>query len=268
MPELPAEARLAPWATHDALVSAHRWSVLRWLASFASFWAAFGFWAALNVYVLVTPPPDFTPAKHAAIGGGILAIVLGLFGFVLYGAAWRFLRRTRELYLFQEGFVFRLPGSTWFACRWDRVDAVWRAETMHHGVTTRSYVIVRASVEDLLMDHDLLLDRSLNGYAKLADDVEVRVARATLPDLLDRYRRGERLAFGPLELDKEGVTLRGRSVPWAEVKTFRLVNGSLLMVGPPVDPWRGNGAAYRDVPNLAALLAILNVPPWASLKPV
>ncbi|HYH66429.1 MAG TPA: DUF6585 family protein [Urbifossiella sp.] len=261
MPELPAEARLAPWATDDALVSAHRWSALRWLASFASFWGAFGFWAALNVSVLVKPPPHLTPPKIAALTAGILALVLALFGFVLYGAAWRFRRRTRAFYVFPEGFVYQTTAGDWGGCRWADVTEVWRAETMHHGVTTRSYVRV------VTADADLLLDRSLNGYAKLADDVEARVARATLPDLLDRYRRGERLAFGPLELDTEGVTLRGREVPWAEVKEFRLVNGSLLMVGPPVDPWRGNGAAYRDVPNLAALLAILNVPPWASLKP-
>jgi hypothetical protein len=261
MPELPAEARLAPWATDDALVSAHQWSFLRWLASFASFWAAFGFWAALNVYVFVKPPPDFTPAKQTAILLGILAIVLALFGFVLYMAAWRLGRRTRGFYVFPEGFAYQTTAGDWGVCRWADVAEVWRAETMHHGVTTRSYVRV------VTADADLLLDRSLNGYSKLADDLEQRAARAQLPAMLDRYRRGERLTFGPLELDKEGVTLRGRAVPWAQVKEFRLVNGSLLMVGPPVDPWRGNGAAYRDVPNLAALLAILNLPPWSSLKP-
>jgi hypothetical protein len=261
MPELPAEARLASWATDDDLVSAHRWSFLRWLASFASFWAAFGFWVAVNVSVLVTPPPDFTPAKHAAIGGGMLAIVLALFGFVLYMSAWRLGRRTRAFYAFPDGFVYQDTAGDWGVCRWADVAEVWRAETMHHGVVTRSYVRL------VTADAELLLDPSLNGYAKLADDVEVRVARATLPEVLDRYRRGERLTFGPLELDKEGVTLRGRSVPWAQVKEFRLVNGSLLMVGPPIDPWRGNGVAYRDVPNLAALLAILNLPPWSSLKP-
>lgn len=261
MPELPAEARLAPWATDDALVSAHRWSVLRWLASFASFWAAFGFWVAVNVFVLVAPPPGFTPAKHAAIGAGLLAIVLALFGFVLYGAAWRLRRRTRALYVFPEGVVYQTAAGDRGGCRWADVAEVWRAETMHHGVTTRRHVRL------VTPDADVLIDPALTSYAKLADDVEVCVARATLPDLLARYRAGDRLTFGPLELDTAGVTLRGRSVPWAEVKTFRLVGGTLLMVGPPVDPWRGNGAACRDVPNLAALLAILNMPPWTSLKP-
>ena len=262
MPELPSEARVAPWATDDALVSAHHWSALRWLASFASFWAAFGFWVAVNVSVLVTPPPDFTPAKHATILLGTLAVILALFGFVLYGAAWRLRRRTRALYVFPEGVVYRTTAGDWGGCRWADVADVWRAETMHHGVTTRRHVRL------VTPDADVLIDPALNGYAKLADDVEVRVARATLPGLLARYRNGERLTFGPLELDKEGVTLRGRSVPWAQVKQFRLVNGSLLLVGPPIDPWRGNGAAYRDVPNLAALLAILNMPPWSNLKPV
>jgi hypothetical protein len=262
MPELPAEARLFPWATDDALVSAHHWSFLRWLASFASFWFAFGFWAALNVSVLVTPPPGFTPAKQAALLLGLLALVLALFGFVLYGAAWRLGRRTRAFYVFPDGFVYQDTTGDWGACRWADVAEVWRAETMHHGVTTRSHVRL------VTADAEVLLDPSLNGYEMLADDLEQRAARGQLPGLLDCYRRGERLTFGPLELDKEGVTLRGRAVLWAEVKEFRLVGGSLLMVGPSVDPWRGNGVACRDVPNLAALLAILNIPPWASLKPV
>lgn len=261
MPELPAEARLAPWATDDAVVSAHHWSLLRWLGSFWPFWAALGFWAALVVSVLVDPPPHLTPPKLAALTAGILAVILALFGFVLYMAAWRLRRRTRAFFTFPEGVVYQTTAGDWGGCRWADVAEVWRAETRNHGVTTRSHVRL------VTPDAEVLLDRSLNDYEKLADDVEQRVARATLPGLLARYRRGEKLTFGPLELDADGVTLRGRAVPWAQVKEFRLTDGSLLMVGPPVDPWRGNGAAYRDLPNLAALLAVLNMPPWASLKP-
>ncbi len=261
MPELPAEVRLFPWAADDALVSAHRWSFVRWLASIWPFWVALGFWAALNVSVAVKPPPDFTPAKQAAILGGMLAIVLGLFGFVLYMAVWRFTRRTRAFVAFREGFVYRDTAGDWGGARWADVLEVWRAETTHHGVTTRSHVRL------VTADADLLLDRGLNDYATLADDVERRVARATLPDLLARFRAGEKLAFGPVALDAAGLHLRDRAFPWAEVKRIDLVHGSLLVVGPPVDIWKGNGAALRATPNLAALLAVLNVPPWAALRP-
>ncbi len=261
MHDLPAEARLFPWATDDAVVSAHRWSLLRWLGSIWPFWVALAFWSALNVYVLVKPPPDFTPAKHAAIVGGMLAIILGLFGFVLYMAAWRLTARTRAFFVFRKGFVYQDTAGEWGGARWADVREVWRAETVHHGVTTRSHVRLVAA------DADLLLDRSLNGYDKLADDVEQRVARATLPDLLEQYRAGDRLTFGELELDSGGATLRGREMPWSQIKGVNLVHGSLLFVGPPIDIWKGNGVALRNLPNTAAVLALLNVPPWAALKP-
>lgn len=70
MPELPAEARVAPWATDDALVSAHAWSAARWAASIWPFWAALGFWAALVAYVLVVPPPHLTADKLLALTAG------------------------------------------------------------------------------------------------------------------------------------------------------------------------------------------------------
>lgn len=37
MPELPAEARVFPWATDETLVSARCWSTVRWLRSFWEF---------------------------------------------------------------------------------------------------------------------------------------------------------------------------------------------------------------------------------------
>jgi hypothetical protein len=261
MPELPAEARPVPWATDDAVVSAHRWSAARWLASVWPFWVALGFWAALVVSVVVDPPRHLTPPKLAALTAGILAVILALFGFVLYMAAWRLGRRTRAFYVFPDGFVYQDTAGDWGACRWAGVREAWRAETMHHGVVTRSHVRL------VTADADLLLDRSLNDYSALADDVETRVARGQLPDLLRRYRAGERLAFGPVGLDTAGVYLRDRAFPLAEVKGVRLVDGALVVVGPPLGIWKGNGARARDVPNLPALLALLNVNPWAALKP-
>ncbi|HEX4612101.1 MAG TPA: DUF6585 family protein [Urbifossiella sp.] len=261
MPELPAETRVFPWATDDAVVSAHRWSLLRWAGSIWPFFAAMTFWAALVGNMLVAPPAHLTPDKLAVLTFGILAIILALFGFVLYMAAWRLLNRTRTLFLFEDGFVYRDTAGEWGGCRWADVIEVWRAETVTHGLTTRSHVRL------VTPDADLLLDRALNGYDKLAGEVQTRAARATLPDLLARYRRGERLDFGPVALDSAGVTLRGREVAWAEMKEFRLLDGALLLVGPPIDVWRGNGVRLRDVPNVAALLALLNIPPWAALKP-
>lgn len=261
MHDMPAEARLFPWATDDAVISAHRWSVLRWAGSIWPFFAALGFWAALNVQVVVKPPPDFTPLKHAAIVGGMLALILGLFGFVLYMAAWRFTRRTRAFFVFPEGFVYQDSAGEWGGARWGDVQELWRAETVQHGVTTRSHVRLVTS------DADVLLDRALNGYPKVADDVEQRAARATLPGLLARTRAGERLAFGELEIHATGITLRGRDMLWDEITGYKIVNGALVVVGPKVDVWRGNGVRFRDVPNLSALLAILNIAPWAALRP-
>lgn len=113
----------------------------------------------------------------------------------------------------------------------------------------------------------MLLDRSLNDYAKLADDVERRAARGQLPGLLAVYRAGRRLDFGPFGLDSQSIYLRDREIPWATVTGFKLTDGALVVVGPPLDIWKGNGVRLRDVPNLAALLAVLDVPPWNALKP-
>lgn len=261
MSDLPAEARVFPWATDDVVVSAHRWSLPRWAGSIWPFFAALGFWAALVVSVLVNPPAHLTPAKLAALTAGILGLILALFGFVLYMAAWRLTRRMRAFFLFDEGFAYQDTAGDWGGCRWADVEEVWRAETVHHGVTTRSHVRL------VTPDADLLLDRALSGYDALAGEVQRRAARAMLPGLLADYRAGKRLTFGPFALDTAGVSLRGREVPWKEVKGFNLLHGHLLVVGPPIDVWRGNGVALRDVPNVAALLALLNVDPWARLKP-
>jgi hypothetical protein len=261
---LPDDAQIFDWATDEVLLSGHPWGLARWLGSIWPFFLALGFWAAVSVRAAVYPPPQMTPAQTALLIVGLLALVLALFGFVLVQAGWRLLHRTRAIYLFPDGFVYRTTAGEWGGARWDQVREVWRAETMYHGVVTRSYV-------RLVLDDDtvLLLDRALAGYPALAGEVETRAARGMLPRLIARYEAGKRLRFGPFEMDRDGVRWgprEGQEAAWSQVKGFQLLNGALLVHGPPLNIWLGRGVELRKVPNQAALFALLDLPGWEKLK--
>ncbi|MQY08102.1 DUF6585 family protein [Actinomadura macrotermitis] len=84
--------------------------------------------------------------------------------------------------------------------------------------------------------------------------IQAGVVRRQLPAALDRLHRGEPLDFGRLAITGDGVTVRNRSLPWAEVADIHVGNGSLWISDRRRRPLPGLPAG--EIANLTLALTL------------
>lgn len=68
---------------------------------------------------------------------------------------------------------------------------------------------------------------ALSDYEALAEDVQKRTFAALWSDARARFRAGDRIAFGELEVDAIGLRLNGKLLPWHELKELVVAQGKL-----------------------------------------
>ena len=68
---------------------------------------------------------------------------------------------------------------------------------------------------------------ALSDYDQLAAEVQKRTFAALWPGARDRFRDGERISFGELEVGPAGVWHAGKLLPWRELKELAIAQGKL-----------------------------------------
>ncbi len=150
--------------------------------------------------------------------GSALAFVVGAFA---AWSAWRQWPLTAALY--EHGFAFRDRRGVHQA-RWDQVEAVWQAITKHYrnGVytgTTHVYTVQPQGGERIVLD-----DKLANVEA-LGTAIQQSVTRTLWPRYAQAAQSGQRLTFGPLAIDPQGLYSGNKSVRWDEIKAVKLERG-------------------------------------------
>jgi len=224
--------------------------VARWLDLFFALFLGGGavtFLAGLHA-------PPWQPARDVAIGwaAGGLALVSPFF----LWRSWR--KRGLGAALHDGGFAYRdRRGVRSFT--WNEIDAVWQRITRryYNGVyagTQHVYTVQPASGPRVVLDSALL-----GGVDKLGD---VLVRESTARILARRaaaFDRGERLAFGRLALDQQGLHVGRRSLPWAAFRSVSVHRGFVRIDA------AGRRLAFcrfrvAELPNFVVLMAFLEQP--------
>src|SRR6266545_718972 len=97
---------------------------------------------------------------------------------------------------------------------------------------------------------------ALSEYDVLAEEVQKRTFAKLWPGVRDRFRAGDRIDFGELEVSAAGLRHGGRLLPWREVKEITVAQGhlSLKQVGKWL-PWALVGIGSVPNPHLLFALA-------------
>ena len=86
--------------------------------------------------------------------------------------------------------------------------------------------------------------------------LERRVSAPLVADAKDAFRRGEHLVFGDLTVDRDGLTFRGRSLSWEEVRDVQVVVGAIrIRQRDAITPFAT--LRLEDVPHPMVFLAVL-----------
>lgn len=177
------------------------------------------------------------------------------------------------------------------AVRWSDLQQVWRKVGMLNGMlNTLGYVVVPQHAPPFSFSTlsgpfaDMVLNNSsgsmsvsfgggeisnnggfvqisgqyvLTEYAGLGDLIEERMIQHLLPRMMEAYRAGGALSFGPCVVRQQGLSDGTRELNWAEIDRIQISVAAIQITKKPASMvWFTLSAAA--LPNFALLCAVLN----------
>lgn len=221
-----------------------RWSDLAFFTIFAVGAVALGY--------VAFHAPRFQPARDVGIAWAIATACALPAPFFLW-RNWR--KRGLGASLYEGGFAFRDRNGV-RSFTWKEIHGVWQkiVRRTYNGIyagTYHVYTAAPASGPRVVLD-----SRLISGVEKLGAVLVRESAAHLLPRYTSAFERGERLSFGSLGLDKEGIYRGRRSLPWAAVRSVSVARGYLGVYQ------TGKWLAFcrvrvADLPNFVVLMMFL-----------
>ena len=108
--------------------------------------------------------------------------------------------------------------------RWEQIEAVWQRVTKHYtnGVytgTTHHYTVQAQN------GVKLVLDDQLAKVEDLGNAIQAGAAKSLWPKYVAALQAGQRLVFGPLALDANGLYASKKALQWKDIKAIRIARG-------------------------------------------
>jgi len=151
---------------------------------------------------------------------GLIAIPIGLYG--LYNA-WR--NWTVAAALYENGFAYNDRKGLRQA-RWGDIDAVWQSITKHYrnGIYTGTTYLYTIQTRD---KNKITLDTKFPQIEQLGNAIVEGSFNALAPVYWTAMQNGQRLTFGPLAIDTQGIYSGNKSLQWAEIKAIKIDKGNI-----------------------------------------
>ena len=183
----------------------------------------------------------------------LIAVLLSGLGLL---AGWgAYVNWRKGVVVYERGFAYRdrTGLQTW---RWDDILTMTSAITRHYhnGIytgTTHIYTLLNRQ------NQKLKLVDSIGKVEDLAKTIDTNIFPLLYPRAVDQYNAGEMLAFGPLAISKQGITIGEKTYPWGAVKEVSIHHGILKVTKKEGGWFSGARAAASVIPNLRVLLAII-----------
>lgn len=176
-------------------------------------------------YLVWTSPQD-----NDSMSGIILlaAFTLGCLGLAIYNLLIPVIYRTWHVYVCKNGFVFT-SGKKHEPYRWDAIASVildiksYQQYGMNTG-TTYKYTVQRNDGEKLVLD-DKFIDVDALGNT-ITQEATVHM----FPNVLANFSAGQTIAFGPLSVNKQGMSNGKNTLPWSEVRGVFVNKGFVIVL--------------------------------------
>lgn len=174
----------------------------------------------------------------------IIGVALFIFGLIGIVGAWRTWKQA--VGLFENGFAFADRAGI-VQYRWEDIKTVNFSITkiyrygIHTG-TTYHYTLSPHNAKAVI------LDNRFSNIAALGDAILKGTTVANFPRYWQALQSGERLSFGPLAIDRQGMYSGRKAIAWNEVMAVRISQGiiSIKKAGGWLN-WAG--VSVSQVPN-------------------
>jgi hypothetical protein len=179
---------------------------------------------------------------------------------LLIWRSWR--SRGLRAALHAEGFIYRdRTGPRAFA--WSDIESVRHRHVRYyrngqHFASRHVYTIEPRTGPRFVLDTQILTD-----VERLGDDIVRGSTARILPASIQALERGDRVSFGPLAMDMDGLHTTRRSIPWSAVSAIEIEDGELRVV--QLGKWLAwCRFEVAELANLCVLMPLLDqrsVPP-------
>lgn len=216
---------LGPLVAEHKLKTSNRWTNLGCaafsilLAPLACGGAAFGLYDTYSRYGMARIDNE-APGLAIVALFGVGALALGVW--MLY-TAWRDWKTSAALY--ENGFAY-VDRKGLQQVRWDQVEAVWQAITKHYrnGIYTGTTHVYTIQTQD---KQKVVLDDKFDKIADLGGAIQKGTTNVLYPRYVAALQSGQRLTFGPLAIDGQGIYSGNKSLLWSEIKAIKLNAGNI-----------------------------------------
>lgn len=107
---------------------------------------------------------------------------------------------------------------------WNDITAVWQSITKHYrnGIYTGTTHVYTIATKD---NQKFVLDDKLAKVEDLGGAIQKAVSNTLWPSYVAGLNNGQRLTFGPLALDRDGLYSGKKTITWKEIKAIKLQQG-------------------------------------------
>jgi hypothetical protein len=190
----------------------------------------------------------------AAAGGVAVASTLLL---------WQHVTR-RQLEVFDGWFRYVVPGRTLIAHWDDVIEAFSPTSRRRHLLGRHEYIVVLGGGITLRLGSEIGAD------ADLGDEIEARTRGVVAARTAAHIASGRRVAFGPIGVTKDGITVKGirtRSIPFDRIRDQRLQGRHYLLRS--LDNHHTSAIRVSRIPSPGALFDVVEQGRQkASAKPI
>ncbi|WP_432981260.1 DUF6585 family protein [Dactylosporangium sp. CA-233914] len=206
-------------------------------------------------------------------GVGLVTAGLAVTWTVVTASKVRAARRGKgaRLDLHEHGLAFTATDGRRFVYRWDSLRMLRRVvESRKNGTVRTWHAYTLAGPEGVAVTlgdtsngpgPDLGVSEAVRGPSfvrpeQWGRDIEQGVLEAQLPTAVRRIADRQTVAFGPVALHRNGVTAAGRTVPWSQVRHFRIVYNARLEIAIEGQSQPLIRTSVSGIPNFAVLYAL------------
>ena len=209
-----------------------------------------------GIYNVIVQTDKHGPAvfQDAITTPAYLAGTMLLSGVILAAVAIMNLNRVAVVY--EKGLAYndRHGLQTW---RWEEVDLFFIQITRHYSYgiktgTTHHYTLKKAD------GSHIWLDDSFGKIQDLGTAVQQKVFPLQYERLVQALKNGQTVTLGPVALSSQGITIGKKSFPWPEVEQVGVQRGFITIKKKEGGWFSGATASVATVPNLEAMLAVVD----------
>lgn len=212
-------------------------------------WIYLLIFSILPIFMMVTTCSMFAGSSPSAMVGWLpFAIIFILVSGTILALVYR--ARKRYIYVCERGLLaIRSKGVE--AIRWDEIAVVWHKVARNKNSVTHSYSIQRKD------GSSFKLGMFLSSNSQLGEIIQEEVARLLFPGVQAAFEQGRPLIFGPLILDRSGLTCREKFLPWNEIERIKFTTDHVsIKARDKFFAWAN--VRYGDVPNLRLFEKLTN----------